>query len=332
MNRLFEGLIGAFGVSGHESEVRSVIVEHLNSLDIENRLDNMGNVIAVLGNKYSDESKKVMISSHMDTMGFIVLYIEDSGFVRVGKIGEFNEATFVNNMVEFENGNSGRVCASKDNPKIDDMYIDLGVSSKEEALELVREGDVCMITSNVIEEEKNIIAPALDNRVGCYMTLKVIEKLLEHKEQLKNLDKEISFVFSTQNNLGGRGARAAAYEIRPMYALVVDGEKAGDALGGNGKFSLGKGTGIKFMDRTLLMHHEIKEQLEQIYEYLGKKPHYIFGESDGDGRTIHKEDVGAKTGTLVYPVRYKNTNMEMVNYKDIEEGIQIIYNYSLLKF
>lgn len=332
MNRLFEELIGAFGVSGHESEIRNVIIEHLNSLGIENKVDNMGNVIAVLGNKNAEENKKVMISSHMDTMGFIVLYIEDSGFVRVGKIGEFDEANFVNNMVEFENGNSGRVCAAKDNPKIDDMYIDLGVESKEEALELVREGDVCMITSNVIEEEKNIIAPALDNRVGCYMTLKAIEKLLDNREQLQRLDKEISFVFSTQNNLGGRGARAAAYKISPMYALVVDGEKAGDNLGGNGKFSLGKGTGIKFMDRTLLMHHEIKEQLEEIYENLDKKPHYIFGESEGDGKTIHKEGVGVKTGNLVYPVRYKNTNMEMVNYKDIEEGIQIIYNYSLLKF
>ena len=330
MNKLFEDLIGAFGVSGHENEIRSVIVEHLNSLKIEHRIDNMGNVVATLGNSNVDEEKKVMISSHMDTIGFIVLYIEESGFVRIGKVGDFDESDFVNNMVEFENGNSGRVCGTKSAPKIDDMYIDLGVESREEALELVREGDVCMITSNVIEEEKNIIAPALDNRVGCYMTLKAMERLLENKEELEKLEKEVYFVFSTQNTLGGRGARATAYEIGPMYALVIDGEKAGDALGHSGKFALGKGTGIKFMDKTLLMHHEVKEQLEEVYEKLDKKPHYIFGENEGDGKTIHKEGVGVKTGTLVYPVRYKNTNMEMVNYKDIEEGIQVIYNYITL--
>lgn len=330
MNKLFEDLIGAFGVSGHEHEIRSVIVEQLNSLKIEHRIDNMGNVVATLGNSNVDEEKKVMISSHMDTMGFIVLYIEESGFVRIGKVGDFDESDFVNNMVEFENGNSGRICGAKNAPKIDDMYIDLGVESREEALELVREGDVCMITSNVIEEEKNIIAPALDNRVGCYMTLKAMERLLENKEELEKLEKEVYFVFSTQNTLGGRGARAAAYEISPMYALVIDGEKAGDALGDSGKFALGKGTGIKFMDRTLLMHHEVKEGLEEVYEKLDKKPHYIFGENEGDGKTIHKEGVGVKTGTLVYPVRYKNTNMEMVNYKDIEEGIQVIYNYITL--
>ncbi|MEW8993891.1 M42 family metallopeptidase [Clostridium sp.] len=327
MNKLFEDLIGAFGVSGHEEEIRSVIVEQLSSLGVENKVDNMGNVIVALGKSNVDEEKKVMISSHMDTMGFIVMYIEDNGFLRIGKVGEFDESAFVNNMVEFENGNSGRVCGTKDNPKIDDMYIDLGVESRDEALELVREGDVCTITSNVIEEEKNIIAPALDNRVGCYMSLKAIEKLIENKELLEELDKEIYFVFSTQNTLGGRGARAAAYEISPMYALVIDGENAGDTLGGSGKFSLGKGTGIKFMDRTLLMHHEVKEQLEKVYEKMDKKPHYIFGETQGDGKTIHKEGVGVKTGTLVYPVRYKDTNMEMVNYKDIEEGIEVIYSY-----
>lgn len=330
MNKLFEDLVGAFGVSGHEEEVRSVIVEQLNSLEVENKVDNMGNVIAKIGRSNGEEEKRIMISSHMDTMGFIVMYIEDNGFLRIGKVGEFDEAAFVNNMVEFENGNSGRICGTKDSPKIDDMYIDLGVESREEALELVREGDVCIITSNVIEEEKNIIAPALDNRVGCYMSLKSIEKLIENKESLEKLDKEIYFVFSTQNTLGGRGARAAAYEINPMYALVVDGENAGDTLGGSGKFSLGKGTGIKFMDKTLLMHHEVKEQLEKVYEKMDKKPHYIFGETQGDGKTIHKEGVGVKTGTLVYPVRYKDTNMEMVNYKDIEEGIEVIYNYTTL--
>jgi len=271
-----------------------------------------------------------MISAHMDTIGFIVMYIEDNGFLRVGKVGDFNETNFINNVVEFENGNSGRVSTSKDSGKIDDMYIDLGVESREEALELVREGDVCIFTSNVIEEEKNIIAPALDNRVGCYMTLKSMEKLQENKEMLENLDKEIFFVFSTQKKLGGRGARAAAYEINPMYALVIDGEEAGDSLGGKGKLSLGKGTGIKFMDRTMLIHHEVKEQLETVYEKLDKKPHYIFGEDQGDGRTIHKEGTGVKTGTLVYPVRYKNTNMEIVNYKDIEEGIEVIFNYVTL--
>ncbi len=330
MNRLFEDLIGAFGVSGHEDEVRIVIREHLNSLEIENYTDKMGNIIASIGKKNQSEEKRVMITSHMDTMGFIVLYIEDSGFIRVGKVGEFDETSFVNNLVEFENGNSGRVCISKKGGTLDDMYIDIGVESREEALELVREGDVCVITSNIIEEEKNIVAPFLDNRAGCYMTLKAMEKLKADCELLEKMDKELFFVFSTQNVLGGRGVRAAAYSINPMYALVIDGEASGDSLGGSGKISLGKGTAIKFMDRTMLIHHEVKEQLEEVYEKLGKKIQYIFSEEHSDGKTIHKEGTGIKAGTMVYPVRYKNTNMEIVSYKDIEEGINVIFNYAIL--
>lgn len=330
MNKLFEDLVGAFGVSGHESEVRSIIIEYLNSLGIENQVDKMGNVIATMGKKNQPEEKRTMVVSHMDTMGFIVLYIEESGFLRVGKVGEFDEISFVNNLVEFENGNSGRVCISKKNGTLDDMYIDMGVESKEEALELVQEGDVCVIASNIIEEEKNIIAPFLDNRAGCYMVLKAMERLQGDKEILESLDKELFFVFSTQNVLEGRGARAAAYTINPMYALVVDGETSGDSLGASGKLTLGKGTAVKFMDRTMIIHHEVKSQLESVYEKLEKKPAFIFGEEHSDGRTIHKEGTGIKTGTIVYPVRYKNTNMEMVNYEDIQDGCDVIFNYLLV--
>lgn len=331
MNKLFEDLVGAFGVSGHEGEIRDVIVEYLNSLGIENQVDKMGNVIATMGKKNQPEEKRTMIVSHMDTMGFIVLYIEDSGFLRIGKIGEFDETAFVNNVVEFENGNSGRVCIAKKDGTLEDMYIDMGVGSREEALELVQEGDVCAITSNIIEEEKNIIAPFLDNRAGCYMVLKAMGKLQAEMNVVENLelDKELFFVFSTQNVLGGRGARAAAYSINPMYALVVDGEGSGDSLGASGKLALGKGTAVKFMDKTMLIHHEVKEQLEGVYEKLGKKPTFVFGEEYSDGRTIHKEGTGIKTGTMVYPVRYKNTNMEMVNYQDIQEGCEVIFNYIL---
>lgn len=330
MNKLFEDLVGAFGVSGHESEIRSVIVEYLNSLGVDNEIDKMGNVITSMGKKNLPEEKRTMVVSHMDTMGFIILYIEDNGFLRIGKVGEFDETAFVNNLVEFENGNSGRVCISKKNGTIEDMYIDMGVGSRDEALELVQEGDVCIITSNIIEEEKNIIAPVLDNRAGCYMVLKAMEKLQGDKEVLESLDKELFFVFSTQSVLDGRGARAAAYSINPMYALVVDGEASGDSLGGSGRLNLGKGTAVKFMDKTMIIHHEVKEQLERVYEQLGKKPTFIFGEEYSDGKTIHKEGTGIKTGTIVYPVRYKNTNMEMVNYSDIQEGCDVVYNYLVL--
>lgn len=325
MNNLFEKLISAFGVSGREEEVREVIIEELNSLGVSYRIDKMGNIIVTLGDE-KEEEERLMLCSHMDTNGLIVTYIEEKGFLRVGKMGDFKESSIINTVVEFENGNCGRVCTSNITGNIDEFYIDLGVSNRDEALELVKEGDVAVISSNIIEEEKNIIAPYLDNRVGCYILLDTIKKLREFKE----LKKQLFFVFSTQNVVGGRGARAAAYSIKPMYCLVIDGEESEDSLGGKDKFSLGKGSGIKFMDRTLISHHEVKEMLEDVYMKLGKKPRYIFGEEHSDGKTIHKEGNGIKTCTLVYPVRYKNTSMEMVSYKDIEETIDIVSEFCKL--
>lgn len=324
MDRLLETLLSAFGVSGHEEEIRGVIIEELNRLELCHEVDMMGNVIVKMGKSSEKEEERLMITAHMDTMGVIVTYIDDKGFARVGKIGDFKEPSMINTIVEFENGNSGRICATKDNPKIEDLYIDLGVSSREEALELIEEGDVAVFSSNIIEERNNIIAPFLDNRVGCYMVLKVMENLAQNREVLSGLDKELFFVFSTQNKVGARGVRAAAYSINPMFSIVIDGEEATDNLGGKGNFKLGNGVGIKFMDRTLIMHHEIKEILEEAFASLGKNPHYIFSEQGGDGARIHKEGNGVKTGTLVYPVRYKDTNLEMVNVKDIEEGIEIL--------
>lgn len=91
----------------------------------------------------------------------------------------------------------------------------------------------------------------------------------------------------------------------------------------------GKGTAIKFMDKSMIIHQEVKYQLEEVYKKIHKKPQYIFGKEYSDGKTIHKEGNGVKSGTIVYPVRYKNTNMEMVNYEDIEEGCKVIFNYVL---
>ncbi len=329
MDKILESLLSAFGTSGHEEEVRQIIIEELNRVNVAHEVDKMGNVIVRIGQK--KEEDRLMLTAHMDTMGVIVTYIDDKGYARVGKIGDFKESLMINTIVEFENGNSGRVCSAKDdNPKIEDLYIDLGVSSKEEALELIEEGDVAVFTSNIIEERNNIIAPFLENRVGCYMLLKTIEDLAMNKEIVSNLNSELCFVFSTQNKVGSRGVRAAAYSLKPTSCIVIDGEEANDNLGGKGNFKLGEGLGIKFMDRTLIMHHEIKELLEAAFSKLDKKPHYIFSEKGGDGATIHKEGHGIKTGTLVYPVRYKDTNLEMVSVKDIEAGIEIIRSTILI--
>ena len=126
--------------------------------------------------------------------------------------------------------------------------------------------------------------------------------------------------------LEGRGARAAAYAIDPMYCIVVDTEAASDDLGGKGRFKLGNGPGLHVFDKNLIVHHEIKEMLENAFQKANIEPQYVFSEKGTDGGRIHKETNGIKTGVISIPVRYKNSIAEMANFKDIEKGIEILHN------
>lgn len=328
MDELLNRLITAFGVSGHEDAVRNIVIEDLERLHVNYTIDKMGNLIVALNNNKEREqnNKKYMFTAHMDSIGMICTYIDSKGFCRMGALGGFKPANMVNNFVQFENGVLGRIGIEKDGGDIEDLFVDIAVNNREEALEKIKEGHVASINGYVLENEDLIIAPNLDNRVGCYILLKTIEKLVENKELLSNLNKELYFVFTTQNNLGGRGARAAAYAIEPEYCIVVDMEETKDCIGAKGKLELSKGPAIKIMDRTLIMHHEIKEIIEEAANKMGLDINHFVGEDASEGGSIHKQVDGVKTGTLCIPCRYLHTNEEMVSFKDIELTRELIIN------
>ena len=328
MDILLDKLIKAFGVSGHEDEVKRVIEKEVETMGFNIKEDNMGNLIVKITEESLENKEKFMLCAHMDTIGIIANYIDDNGFIRVGALGNFEASNMVNNFVTFENGTIGRICSGKKGSDMEDLFIDLGVKGREEALNLVKEGNVAKFNGAVLEIGDNIVAPYMDNRVGVYILLKVLkdicEKAKENKEYIKTLDKEYYFVFSTQNKLGARGARAAAYNINPDGAIVIDVEGAFDYPNGNGNISLGKGPIIKVIDRTLIVHHEIKDMLEKAATKSDIKTQYLVGEEGTDGGTIHKEGSGVKTGVLSVPCRYIHTNEEMINLKDLNNSIKLV--------
>lgn len=329
MDSLLNRLINAFGVSGHEEAVRSIIKEEVMKFGFSCKEDKMGNLIVKLSTKEDfnpeeDKKEKLMMVAHMDSIGVIVNYIDDNGFARVGSLGEFSAPNMINNFVRFKDGTLGRISSAKKDGDISDLFIDLGVSSREEALKLIKEGNVAAFNGATLEQGDKIIASALDNRVGCYILIKLLEQIYNAKIQLDGLEKEYYIVFTTQNQLGARGARAASHYIDPDYCIVVDVEEAGDHVGGASNLALGKGAAIKVMDRTLVVHHEVKEMLSQAAESLGLQTQYLIGVEGTDGATIHKERTGVKTGVLSVPCRYLHTNEEMVSMKDLEEAITIL--------
>lgn len=313
MDMMLERLLSSFGVSGHEDDIRKAIADELKNIACEVKEDKMGNLIVKVG----QGTEKLMFCSHMDEIGLIVTFIEDSGFIRVGSIGDFNPANVVHNFVKFENGVVGKVSAGKSNPEIGDLFIDIGVKGREEVLKRVKEGNVACFLGDAVEVENNIISPGLDNRVGCYILLRIIK-------ELKATNKELYFVFSSQAELGGRGARAAAFAVEPDYCVVVDLDEAGDVIGGKSNIKLGSGPVAVVMDKSLIMHHEIKERIETSAREKGIALQYTSVDRISDGGSIHKEKAGVKTGLISVPCRYNHSISEMVSLEDVEKTIELL--------
>ncbi len=343
MDSLLNKLINAFGASGHEEKVKDIIKEEMDKIGLNYEEDRMGNVIVNLKsyiNSSVDEEKKerVMFSAHMDSIGLIVTYIDENGFAKLGSIGNFSAQSIVNSIASFQNGTLARICCSKEKPEINDLFLDFGFKSREQALEHIKEGNTAVIKGEIINQNGMVMAPALDNRAGCYILIKALQTLVEKikkdnkiLENIKKENREYYFVFSSQSQLGGRGARAAAYKLEPDYAIVIDVESAEDTSANKSKFKIGQGVGIKIMDRTLVVHPEVKDMLYNTAKENNIKFQYVVGQEGTDGATIHKEASGAKTGILSLACRYLHTPEEMIDLKDVEDAINMIVSLIIKK-
>ncbi|AYD39091.1 M42 family peptidase [Clostridium fermenticellae] len=312
MDKLLGKLIDSFSVSGNEDYVKNIIKEELKTTNCELTEDKMGNLIASVGSGDS----KIMLCAHMDSIGFIVSYIEDNGLIRVEKIGCFENEYAINSFVRFKNGTVGRLCNTHDQ-----LFIDIGLDNKIKSSEKVKIGDTACLVGPYIKVGKgNIMSPLLDNKVGCYILIKLIERAVSVK------DKKVFFVFSTEEELGGRGARAAAYGINPDYCIVLGLEKAKDMEKSDGNVELGKGPVLKIMDKSLIMHMDIKNMLEESAKKSGINVQYSISAGTSEGGLLHKERAGIKTGELDIPCRYKHSCSEMICIDDIEGTIKLLEN------
>lgn len=312
MDKVLNRLINTYGVSGSEEFVRNIIREELKECGGTLKEDRMGNLIVKLG----QGKEKMMFCAHMDQIGIVASFIEDNGFIRVGAIGDFKTEDVIHTYVRFKNGTLGKLASNKD-----ELFVDIGIKGRENVINHVKEGDTACFVNPLVEiGEDIIIAPNLDNRIGCFILISVIKEIAK----MENIDKELYFVFSSQEELGSRGSRAAAYNINPDYCIVVDVENAGDIIGGEGSIKLQRGPVIKVMDKTLIINHVIKDMLLNAAKKSGVDIQYAITSGNSDGSTIHKERGGIRTGEISIPCRYKHSISEMVSLKDVEDTIKLL--------
>ena len=313
-------LCTTFGPSGAEGEVAQVIEQLARPYVDEVIQDTLGNLIC----HKRGPGPRLMFSAHMDSIGLVVTHIDEKGFLRVGAIGGVNADAVVNTPVRFHNGTCGVIAAqigtTPGKRTVADLYLDIGVSSQEEAEQLVQIGDVAVYNTPVIPVQNRMTGPYMDNRVSCLVLLKAME-------QMKKCPNDVYFVFSTQEEVGLRGAKTAAWSIDPHYAVAVDvtAEDGQPGTKHTASSLAGKGAAVKIMDRSVICHPYMVNLLMDLAQ-----EHHIAAQRDviqaggTDAGVIHQTRGGVCTGGISIPCRYTHTPCEMVAIQDVQACIDLV--------
>ena len=266
------------GVSGDEREVREFIKTNAKDYSDDIKVDSMGNLICV--KKGNNAKHKLMISAHMDEVGFMVTGYGEGGVLKFATVGGIDSRILLGKRLIVGDKKLGGIIGGKpihlqsaterqNNVNMKNMYIDIGADSKEEAEKLVSIGEYAAFYSNYSNLGKNVIkAKALDDRVGCAILLDILRE-----ERYNNFD--LYACFTVQEEVGLRGAEVVSYDIDPDIALVIEGTTCSDVLDVEDyeqSTILGEGAALTIMDRGAYSNKKLVEFLYKmakitIYQY-----------------------------------------------------------------
>jgi len=335
ISELLAKLSEAFGPSGYEDDVRKIIIGEMRKSKGTPRIDSLGNVYAEI--KGDGKGPRVMVSAHMDEVGFIIKFIEDSGFLRFGTLGSIDPRIMPAQRVLIKGtGPVAGVIGSKpphvltpDEAKkaveLGDLYIDIGVSSQEEVKKLgIDLGTTGTFDVPFRHAKSNfmVIGKALDNRAGCAAALKLFESFSR-----KPSPGTVVFAFTVQEELGMRGATVAPYSALPDVALVFESAVAADSPDVRPRdriLTVGKGPALRVMDNSMITQRLMYEYMKKTAEThrVPYQIHINFGGATDAGK-IHLSGKGIPTGVLSTPTRYLHGPSLMLDLRDLENLVKL---------
>jgi endoglucanase len=323
LKKLLKQLTETFGPSGYEENVRKLVRAEVEPYADEIRVDALGSLIVrKKPTRQSKETKKIMIAAHMDEIGLIVSHVDDKGFVRFSQLGSVFRRYVLGGRVCFLNGTQGVV--GFDNlddinelPTLDKVYIDVGATSKKDCP--VKVGDVAAFDRPFTELGNRLVAKSMDDRAG---VLVAIESL----RALKSTPHDIYFVFTTQEEVGVRGAVTSAFAVDPDIGIALDVTPTGDTpISLKMEMALGNGPCIKIKDVGALSDPRVVEWMIQTAE-KHKIPFQreVLLRGGTDARAIQLTRAGVPIGCISIPVRYVHSPSEMVDYADVQNSVKLL--------
>jgi endoglucanase len=332
MDELLKKVILAAGISGYEGEIAGIMKGELEKTCETVMIDAAGNVIG----KKGKGKKKIMIAAHMDEIGLLVKHVTKEGFIHFIKIGGIDDRVLLSQrvVIKTKSGDITGIIGSKpphlskeeerkQPVKYEDMFIDIGAKSREEALARVSIGDQVILEPNAgVLNGSLCYGKAIDNRVGCYGLLKIMEKV--------QAEAEVYAVATVQEEVGLKGARVSAFRLDPDFALALDTTIAGDTPGikeTESALKLGAGVAITIIEaggRGVLVSEKVKNLIVGAAND-NKIPYQIDVIEGGmtDGAVIHISREGIPTGVLSIPTRYIHSSTGVFSTDDVNAAVAL---------
>jgi len=323
VKKLLQTLTETFGPSGYEDEVRKIVRSEVESLADEVRVDTLGNLIARKSpTKPSRDTKKIMIAAHMDEIGVIVSHVDENGFVRFSPLGGVFRRYVLGGRVRFLNGTQGilgfdRLDNVNELPTLDKVYIDVGATSPKDSP--VKIGDVAAFDRQYSDLGERLVAKSMDDRVGVLIAIETLRAL-------KSTLYDLYFVFTTQEEVGVRGATTSAYGVDPDIGIALDVTPSGDTPNAlRMEMALGKGPCIKIQDGGMIADSRIVQWMIRAAE-KNKIPYQreVLLIGGTDARAIQLTRAGVPAGCISIPVRYVHSPSEMVDFSDVQNAVKLL--------
>ncbi|MBD5129494.1 MAG: M42 family metallopeptidase [Ruminococcaceae bacterium] len=318
------------GVSGDEFSASEKAAELLSQYASDVSVDDFGNVTGFVKCGRPD-AKTLLLDAHIDRVGLIVTYIDDKGFLSVGACGSPDIKTYLAQSVTVHGKKAVKGVVStlpphvsKNNkaPEIGDISVDVGMT-KAQAEEVISLGDRVTVNSRFRELGGLVSAPAVDDRSGVCAILEALDML-----KGKPLKYDLAVCFSAQEETGERGAKQAAFRIKPDEALIVD-VSFGTTPDSDPKDTAKLGSGVMIGFSACL-----DKKMSNTLRELAKSEKIPFTEEIMPNSTGTNADAvgvvgkGVKCCTLSFPIRYMHTPVETVDPNDISATARLIAAYA----